>query len=184
MTITTRLGLLAAVAILPALAACQPAAPVDTAKEEAAINATIDTFNAAAKAKDADKMVSIDAADVRGYGAGAPDVASKDDDLKGDKGLVADPNFAMTVKADHTELAKSGDQAWQTGTVDITVTDPQTKAAHHEVDHYVAAYRKGADGWKLAAVASAPPAAPEAPAADAKAASAPAKPAAAAPAKK
>jgi len=181
MTIASRLGLLAAVALLPALAACQPPAAVDTAKEEAAINAQIDAFNAAAKAKDADKMVSMDADDFRGYGGG-PDVSGKAADLAGDKALAADPAFAMTVKADHTEVAKSGDLAVQTGTVEFTGTNPQTKAVDHQTAHFVAGWRKDKDGWKLAAVASSPvmaPASPAVPAADPKA-----PPPAAAPAKK
>jgi ketosteroid isomerase-like protein len=187
MQIKIRHGLMAAVLVLPALAACQQPAAVDTAKEEAAINAQVDAVNAAIKAKDADKLVSIDADDIRGYGGGGPDVASKDEDLKADKVMVADPAYGGSVKAEHLEVAKSGDLAVQTGSFDFTGTNPQTKAVEHSTGHWVAGWRKDKDGaWKMAAIGVAPAgpaAAPAAaPAADAKAPAAPAADAKAAPA--
>jgi ketosteroid isomerase-like protein len=173
----SKIGLLAAVALLPALCACQQAAPVDTAKEEAAINAQIDAINAGIKAKDPAKITSIDADDIRGYGGGGPDVMSKDEDQKADKALIADPGYGGSVKGEHVEIAKSGDLAVQTGSWDFTGTNPATKAVEHQTGHWVAGWRKDKDGgWKLAAVSAAPSfVAP---------AAAPAAPAAAAPAKK
>ena len=177
---TKTIGLIAAVALLPALAACQkPAAAVDPAKEEAAINAQNDALNAAIKAKDPDKIVAMDAADIRAYGGGGPDVNSKDEDLKNTKAAVADPAYGGVIKAEHTEVAKSGDIAFQTGTWEFSGTNPKTKAVEKLSGHWVAGYRKDADGtWKLAAVSAAnpPPAAPAAAApADAKPAAEPAK---------
>jgi ketosteroid isomerase-like protein len=180
---THKLALVAGAAMLFALAACQQAAPVDTAKEEAAINAQIDVLNAGMKAKDADKVVSIDADDVKGYGGG-PDTSGKAQDLANNKAGMADPAYAGAVKVEHTEVAKSGDIAFQTGTWDFTGTNPSTKAVEHTNGHWVAGWRKDKDGsWKLAAVSAAngapPPAAAAAPAAapaaDAKPAAAPAK---------
>jgi ketosteroid isomerase-like protein len=176
MTIKLPVGLLAAAAMLPALSACQqPAATVDVAKETAAINAQIDAFNAAAKAKDATKAVAIDATDMRGYGGG-PDVAGPDEDLKVTKAMMADPAYGFAVKPDHTEVAKSGELAFQTGSFEAAYTNPQTKAVEHAPGHFVAVWRKDAAGaWKLAAVSSAnaPPAAAAMP--DAKPPAAPAK---------
>ena len=107
MTIKLSVGLLAAAAMLPALSACQqPAATVDVAKEAAAVNAEVDAFNAAAKAKDAVKAVALDATDVRGYGGG-PDITSPDQDLKVTKEMMADPAYSFVVKPDHTEVARS-----------------------------------------------------------------------------
>jgi len=173
MTIKLPVGLLAAAALAPALGACQqPAATVDTAKEAAALNAQVDAFNAAAKAKDADKMVALDAADVKGYGGG-PDINGRDEDLKATKAQLADPAYSFAVKPDHTEVAKSGELAFQTGTFEAAGTSPTTKAVEHVAGHFVAVFRKDADGtWKLAAVSSSPnssmPAAAPAPAAEAK----------------
>jgi len=174
MTIKLPIGLLAAAAMLPALSACEkPAATVDTAKETAALQAQLDAFNAAAKAKDAEKMVALDATDVKGYGGG-PDINGRDEDLKVTKAMLADPAYSFAVKAEHTEIAKSGDLAVQTGSFEGAGTNPTTKAVEHATGHYVAAFRKDADGtWKLAAVSSSPtPAAgamPAAAPADAKA---------------
>jgi ketosteroid isomerase-like protein len=176
-----KLALAAGAAMLFALAACQQAAPVDTAKEEAAINAQIDVLNAGLKAKDAAKITSVDADDVKGYGGGGPDVNSKAEDLKADQAMVGDPAYGGEVKAEHTEVAKSGDLAIQTGSWDFAATNPSTKAVEHAKGHWVAGWRKDKDGtWKLAAVSAAPEFAPAtapaaAPAADAKPAAAPAK---------
>jgi ketosteroid isomerase-like protein len=176
-----KLTLAAGAAMLFALAACQQAAPVDTAKEEAAINAQIDVLNAGMKAKDADKVVSIDADDLKGYGGG-PDTSGKAEDLKNNKAAMTDPAYAGAVKVEHTEVAKSGDVAFQSGTWEFSGTNPSTKAVEHTGGHWVAGWRKDKDGsWKLAAVSAAnpPPAAAAAPAAapaaDAKPAAAPAK---------
>lgn len=165
---------IAAAAALFALAACQKPAPaVDTAKETAAINAQIDGFNAAVKARDAEKTVAIDAADVVIYGSGQPTVKGKDEDLKGTKEAFADPGYSFNVKAETTQVAKSGEMAVQTGTYESSATNPKTKAVDHMSGNWVGEWRKEADGWKLAAVstaAGAPPApaaaaAPTAPAA-------------------
>jgi len=172
MTQDIRLGLLVA-ALLPALAACQkPAPPADAAKETAAINAQNDAFNAAAKTRDVEKAVAIDAADIRGYGGGGPDVTSKDDDLKSTRAAMADPAYAFSVKPEHTEVAKSGDIAFQTGVWESQATNPSTKAVERSSGHFVVGWRKDAAGtWRLAAVSASGPtlAAPAAaPAADKK----------------
>jgi ketosteroid isomerase-like protein len=168
MTISKYLGLVAAGALASCLAACQPtgqsgaSAAADPAKEEAAINAQIDAFNAAQKAKDADKVVATEVADVRGYGGGA-DTTSRDDDLKNTKAAMTDPAYAFAVKAEHTEIAKSGDIAFQSGTWEAAGTNPATKKVEHASGHWVAGWRKDTDGaWKVAAVSAAAPPTPAA----------------------
>jgi len=160
MIATRRLGLIAAAALAGGLAACQkPAAAVDPSKETAAIQAQIDAFNAAARARDAEKMTAMDAPDFKGYGGG-PDVTGRDEDLKATKAQVADPAYAFVVKAEHTDVAKSGDLALQTGTFDASGTNPATKAVEHVTGHYVAGWKKDDQGtWRLAEVSSAPAAA-------------------------
>jgi len=160
MIATRSFGLIAAAALVSGLAACQkPAAAVDTAKESAAIQAQVDAFNAAAKAHDAEKMTAMDAADFKGYGGG-PDVTGRDEDLKASKAQVADPAYAFVVKPEHTDVAKSGDLALQTGTFDASGTNSATKAVEHISGHYVAGWKKDDQGtWRLAEVASAPGAA-------------------------
>lgn len=141
------------------LGACQkPTAAVDTAKEAQAIQAQVDLFNAAMKAGDVEKAISIDAPDIRGYGGGGPDITSATADLAATKAAMRDPAYAFAVKPEHTEVAKSGDIAVQTGTYEASSTNPQTKAVEHAAGHWVAAWRKDDQGrWKLAAVSTASP---------------------------
>lgn len=158
-------GLAACAVALPALLGCQKAAPaaVDTAKEAAAINAQIDAFNASMKAGDVEKAIMIDAHDIHGYGGGAPDVTSADEDLKNTKAAMHDPNYGLSVKAEHTEVARSGDIAWQYGTYDASASDPKSGKAEKASGHWVAAWRKDDQGrWKLAAVSTANPPPPAA----------------------
>ena len=158
--------LLLAAAGLVALAACaKPPPAVDTAKEADAINAEVAAVNAALKAKDADKAVAFDADDIVGWGGGGPPVKSKADDLAANKAAFADPNYSFTLTADHTEVAKSGDIAWGTGSYSETDTSPTTHKVESQSGNWVAGYRKAADGtWKVTAVASAQVAAPPPPA--------------------
>jgi ketosteroid isomerase-like protein len=164
MTVRLPAVLAAAALLLPALSACEKAAaPVDAAKETAAINARINAFNAAAKAKDSEKLTAIDADDVRVYG-GAQNFTGKDRDLAFSRSAMADPGYSVLVTPEYTEVAKGGDMAFQTGTYESTGTNPATKAVVHAKGYWVGAWRKGADGiWKLAAVSSAPPPPPAVP---------------------
>jgi len=157
---------LACLAVVTSLAACaKPAAPaVDVAKEAAAINAEDAALNAAMKARDAGKAVAYDADDIVNYGPGAPPITSKAADLAANKAAFADPAYAFSFTVDRTEVAASGDLAYQTGAYDSTATNPATKKAEHSTGNWVATFKKAADGtWKLAAVAAtqatAPPAA-------------------------
>ena len=144
-----------------ALAACdKAAAPVDTAKEAAAIEAQMAVVNAAMKAGDAEKVISIDAKDLHAFGEG-PDILSRNDDLKSTKAVVADPNGALSVKPEHTEVSKAGDVAFQYGAYTAASTDPKTGKKVEASGHWVAGWRKSPEdgSWRLAAlsVANAPP---------------------------
>ncbi|MBS0332007.1 MAG: nuclear transport factor 2 family protein [Proteobacteria bacterium] len=152
---------LAAWALAPcalALAGCDKSAPpvADTAKEAAAINAQADVFNAAMKAGDVEKAIMVEANDIHGYGGGGPDVTSASQDLKQTKEAMHDPNYALSVKPEHTEVAKSGDLAWQYGTWAAQASDPKTGKPVKASGHWVGAWRKDDQGrWKLAAVSNA-----------------------------
>jgi ketosteroid isomerase-like protein len=148
-----------ALAMLPlALSACdRAAAPADPARESAAIQAQIETYAAAVKSGDIEKAVTVDAHDIHSYGGGGPDVTSADQDLKATIAASHDPNFAVAVKAEHTEVARSGDLAWQYGTWEAQASDPKSGKAVKSHGHWVAGWRKDDQGrWKLAAVSNAP----------------------------
>jgi ketosteroid isomerase-like protein len=157
MTSSTRLALgVAGIAMVSALTACAKAPPaVDLTKEAAAINAEDVALNAALKAKDADKAVAYDADDIVSWAPGAPAVHSKADDLAGNKVAFADPAFAFSFTVDHTEVAKSGDLAYQTGGYTQTDTNPTTHKVETLAGNWVTSWRKAADGtWQIAASAS------------------------------
>jgi ketosteroid isomerase-like protein len=153
-----KLNLLSAGALAAlTLAACdKAAAPVDTAKEAAAIEAQMGVLNAALKAGDAERSISIDAKDVHIY-AGGPDILSREDDLKFSKAMVADPNGALAVKPEHTEVSKSGDVAFQYGSWTGAATDPKTGKKVATSGHWVAGWRKAPEdgSWRLAALSAA-----------------------------
>jgi ketosteroid isomerase-like protein len=162
MNTSPRVGLLAAALLLPVLAACQkPALPADASKEIAVINARINALNRASTAKDPEGAVAADAPDIRAYGGGGPDIGSKDEDLKIMKAIMADPAYAYQLRPEHTEIAKSGDIAFQTGSWTASATNPGTKSVAHWAGHWVAGWRKDAAGaWKMAALSVANPPSP------------------------
>jgi ketosteroid isomerase-like protein len=159
MTHSTRFALgVASIAMVSTLMACaKPAPAVDLAKEAAAINAADAAINAAMKAKDAVKATAYDADDIVNYAPGYPPVLGKAADLAGDKAGFTDPAFTFSFTVDHTEVAKSGDLAYQSGAFSQTDTNPTTRKVESSTGNWVAAWRKGTDGtWLLAAVAATP----------------------------
>lgn len=92
--------------------------------------------------KSAEKSVAFDAPDERGFGGGGPHIASKDDRLKGNEAALADPDDAVSIKSQHTEVASAGDGARRSGTWDGTFTDPRTRSPARGSAHRVAADRK------------------------------------------
>lgn len=148
----------ASLAAALALAACDKAAPAaDPAKEAAAVNAQIDKFNAAMKAGDVEKAISVEAKDFHGYFTGAPDATTSSEDLANNKAAMHDPNYRFAVKAEHTEVAKAGDLAMQYGTWTASATDPKTGKAITSSGHWVGTWRKNPDdgSWRLAAMSGA-----------------------------
>jgi uncharacterized protein (TIGR02246 family) len=155
-----------------ALVACaqpapSPTPPPDTrAADEAALRARISEWAAAAQAKDAAKFVSFYTEDAVVMMAGAPDISGLPAIREGIGHMMQDPAFALSFEPANVVVARSGDLAYETGPYSMTVTGPDKKPAT-ETGHYVAIWRKQADGtWKAAVDApiSDPPAAPVAPA--------------------
>ncbi|QUD87720.1 YybH family protein [Phenylobacterium montanum] len=144
----------AALILIAGLGACSKTPTVDVAKEVAALQAEDAAINAAYKARDAVKATAYDAADYLSYTSGAPTVKGRDADLAGTKDSFTDPGFGFSFTADRTEVAKSGDLAYQAGSYTQTQTNPATKKVETVTGNWVAAWRKEPDGaWRIASEA-------------------------------
>lgn len=144
-------SLIAVLLFATACAQQPPAPPPDTRPaDEAAINALVKEWDAAAQAKDAEKFVSFYADDAVLMLHGMVPASGKAAIADGMKALMQDPNFALTFAADHVEVARSGDFAFEGGTYTITVTDMKSKKPTTEKGHYLVVWKKAADGkWQV-----------------------------------
>jgi ketosteroid isomerase-like protein len=71
--------------------------------------------------------------------------------------MVKDPNFALSFTTDDVEVARSGDLAYETGTWQMTSTDPVTKKPATARGDFVTVWKKQADGtWKCVVDAPVP----------------------------
>lgn len=156
MTRLPYLKLACGVASLGLLAACQPkaadgAAAVDTAKAaddiKAAMNATIEAFNA----HDADKTTVLDMDDYVGMMHGTENVMGKAADLAATKVQTADPAAKVEISDNTVDVAKAGDMAVQRMTYAYTFTDPKTNTASTEHGNWIVGWKAQPDGsWKIA----------------------------------
>jgi uncharacterized protein (TIGR02246 family) len=161
------LALVGAVALVAcAQPAPPPTPPPDTrAADEATLRSTIEDWAAAAQAKDAARFVSFYTEDAVVMMAGAPDLSGMPAIREGIAAMMQDPAFALSFEPASVVVARSGDLAYETGPYTMTMSGPDKKPAT-ETGHYVAIWRKQADGtWKAAVDAplSDPPAAPAQP---------------------
>ena len=140
-----------------ALAGCAteapaPAEPPDNrAADEAALRMALEEWSAAAEAKDAEKFASF-------YTDDGILMLEKMQNLQGPAaieeahaGMMQDPNFDLSFAADHVEVARSGELAYETGSYTMTMSDPEGNPAT-QGGHYVVVWKKDASGaWKVAA---------------------------------
>lgn len=176
----TRTKIAVATLFALSLAACaktdaaKPA--VDAGKISDAVKADADQLVADLNAKNLDKAVAHDAADIVGMFHGQPNITSPAEDKAATKGATDDPAFKLSVSNESVEVAKAGDLAIYKATYAATQTDPKTKKVGTENGNWVAVYKPQSDGsWKIAMnivtdSAPAPAAAAAAPAAAAPAA--------------
>ena len=136
------------------LAACdqpasEPAKPatVDTAKIAADIRATDDAWKAAAKARDAAKVVTYWTDDATFMVSNMPLMKGRDAIKKFVEGSFADKNFSIDWTVDKLEVAASGDMAYETATETVTFT--QGKKVGTGKAFATVVWKKQADGsWK------------------------------------
>jgi|ERR1041385_4226357 ketosteroid isomerase-like protein len=151
----TRLSVALVILGLAALASCTQApapvtAPPDTREADAkAIRDSEVAWNKDWAAKDVEKIVSHYADDASVEIPNIPIMTGKTVITDGFKGLLTDPNLALTFEASQVEVSKGGDLAYTRGTYSMTMSDSKTKKPVVEKGKYVTVYRKLADGsWK------------------------------------
>ena len=128
------------------------AAPVDAAKDAAAVRATEVQWNADAAARDPAKFASH-------YDANAVDIGPGEVPVHGPAAIQAnmteafkDPNFSLTFATDRVEIAAGGDMAYTEGHFTETETSAGAQAQLIQTGSYVTVYKREADGtWKAVA---------------------------------
>jgi uncharacterized protein (TIGR02246 family) len=125
-----------------------PAKPAaDPAKEEAAIRATDDQWQASIKARDAAKAASFWADDAQVVLPGTGVMTGRAAFNKFAEDAFKDKNFNITWKTEKIEVAQSGELAYQTATE--TVTSTQGKKAMTSQARGIVIWKKQDDGnWK------------------------------------
>jgi uncharacterized protein (TIGR02246 family) len=128
------------------------AEPPDTrAADEAAIRATIEEWSASAQAKDAAKFASFYTDDGILMLEGMENLQGPAAIEAAHAAMMEDPNFDLSFAADHVEVARSGDLAYETGSYTNTMSDPEGKPTT-QTGHYLVVWKKDASGtWKVAA---------------------------------
>ncbi len=132
--------------------ACQPAPPPDTRVADAeAIRASDGALAKAAGEKDIDAFLAAYAEDASVFPPGAPKVTGKAAMREALSPMFASEGFSLSFTTDETEVARSGDLAYSTGTYEVTLNDAEGKP-QSEKGKSVVVWKKQADGtWKVQA---------------------------------
>ena len=150
--------ILTSLALLMALAACQPqSAPIDTAADEAAIEAAAQGWPKAYNDKNADGVAALYTEDAKVFPPGKAVVSGHAAIREYFAGDIANNWAQLTVTSDESTV--TGDWAWRTGTWSAAITPPLT-------GKYAEVWRRTPDGWRIhrdiwnddAAPGAAPPA--------------------------
>lgn len=128
-----------------------PAPPPDTRKaDEAAIRAATIEWSKAAQARDVDKAASYYADDAVYFVDKGAIVKGKDSIRLVWKEVLAPTAPAVSFATTFVEVARSGDIAYEYGTVDFTTTDKKGKTSVEKAK-YVTVWKKQPNGtWKAA----------------------------------
>jgi ketosteroid isomerase-like protein len=146
------------------LSACtpKPAVPtVDVAAVELAVRGYANQLVADLNARDADKAVARDAADIVNMQHGVANYVGIDADLAMTKQIVSDPNMKISVSNEVVDVAASGDLAVYRSTYSYTFTKPGTQEATTETGNFLLGYKMQDDGelklaWTLLSDTPAP----------------------------
>lgn len=134
----------------------EPAAAPDTrSADEAAIRAADADWAKAAAAKDLEKCMSYYADDAVLFSPGVPAVVGKDNVRKFMQQLLGVPNMQLNIIVSSVDVARSGDLAFDRGSVQVATVGKNGKPATN-TSQYALTWKKSTDGsWKIAADTSA-----------------------------
>ena len=135
----------------PAAPAAPPAAPaVDTGKIADAVKTDVTQLVTELNARDIDKAVAHDTADMVGMFHGMPNVIGPAADKAMTAQLLADPAFHLAVSSETVDVAAAGDMAVYRATYAVTATDPKSKKPVVEHGNWLVGYKAVGDAWKIA----------------------------------
>jgi uncharacterized protein (TIGR02246 family) len=99
--------------------------------------------------------MSYYAGDAVFFSSGTPAVVGKDNITNSIKALLAVPNMQLNITVASVDVARSGDLAFDRGTVQATVTGKNGKPST-QTSEYALTWKKASDGsWKIVADTSA-----------------------------
>ena len=144
-------GLICAVAAACTFAVLLSAFPTFAADMDANAKALVkldDDWSKAAAAKDVDKVASFYADDAIAYPPNEPAANGREAAKKVWAAYFAVPDFKISWKTTHAEMAKSGDLGFTAGTYEDSFKGPDGKMVS-EKGKYVCLWKKQKDGsWK------------------------------------
>jgi uncharacterized protein (TIGR02246 family) len=107
-------------------------------------------WESAVQAKDLERILSFYAEDASGLFNGRPIVTGKAALKRDWQDILARPNLNLHWTPTRIDVAKSGDLAYDVGTVTSSMTDPKGNTVNF-IGKYVVVWKKQADGnWQVA----------------------------------
>ena len=138
----------ACVGLLLLSAGCQQAPPDTQASDQSAIKDLEAQWSKAAAAKNPDDTVSYYADDGSMLPPNMPMVTGKQAVRAVWAQLMGNPGFSVSWESSKVEASRSGDFAYDIGTYQLTMNDPQGKP-NSDRGKYMVVWKKQADGkWK------------------------------------
>jgi len=116
---------------------------------EQAIREADKAWSQAAQNKDLDKTVSFYADDASALPFNAPIATGKDQIKQLWSNLMAKPGFSLTFAPTKIDVAKSGELAYEVGTFELKMNDPQGNPTAIPGKYVVAWKRQSNGDWKV-----------------------------------
>jgi uncharacterized protein (TIGR02246 family) len=121
------------------------------AADESAIRKADTAWSQAAETKDLDKFVSFYADDASAFPFNAPVANGKEQIRQLWSQLMSKPGFGLSFRPTKIEVSKSVDMAYETGTFELKLNDPQGNAMSIPGKYVVAWKKQPNHEWKAVA---------------------------------